>query len=98
VGAIYLLSKDLMLFKDFLDKYYKTDVLPELPETYQEAIVILAEQEPAYFTEYDISETVIRRFDEFKSKILANRSNSAALPGLMKRSHGNTYWYYYMYK
>jgi hypothetical protein len=99
-GAIYLLSKEMLLFKNLLEKYYGTEVLPTLPKSYQEAVIILSEQDqdPSYLTRYGISTSVIRRFNEFKSRILANGNNSQALPGLLKGDFGDTYWYYYMFK
>jgi len=97
-GAFYLLSKEMLLFEQLLKNNYRTDVLPTLSEPYQEAIVILAEQDPSYLELYDISDSVLKRYDEYKRVVLANRNNTAILPGLLKNSFGNTYWYYYMFK
>jgi hypothetical protein len=72
--------------------------LPELPKSFQEAVVIIWEQEPSYWEQYAVSESVIQRFNELRRQIQANRNNTAALPGLLKKSFGDTYWYYYMYK
>ena len=96
-GAFYLLSKQLHFFKDFIGKFYGTNVLPVLPEAYQEAIIILSEQEPSYLEQFVISPSVIVRFNEYKKQVTSNQNNSAALPGLLKKKFGNTYWYYYMY-
>jgi len=97
-GAFYLLSKELIMLEELISKNYRTAVLPTLPESFQEAIVILSEQDPSYLERYDISEPVINRYNEFRRQFLSNRNNSAMLPGLMKNSFGNTYWYYYMFK
>jgi len=96
-GAFYLLAKDIFLFKDLAEKFYATDVLPELPKSYQEAVILLSEDDPLYWEQFAISESVIQRFTELKRQILANQGNSAALPALLKRSFGDTYWYYYMF-
>ena len=96
-GAFYLLSKEILLFKAFVEKYYGTDVLPALPKSYQEAIIILSEQDPACLEQYAISEPVILRYQELRRLIGANRQNDAALPGLLKKSFGDTYWYYYLF-
>ena len=97
-GAFYLLAKELFLFEEFVKNNYRSDALPVLPESYQEAIVILSEQDPSYLELYDISESVIRRYNEYKKQYLANRNNTAILSGLLKKSYGGTYWYYYMFK
>jgi len=97
LGAYYLLSKELFLFKNFVESYYGTDVLPALPKSYQEALIILSEQDPSYWEKYNISSSVIQRFMEFKRQVLANK-NSSALPGLLKNSYGDTYWFYFMFK
>ena len=97
-GAFYLLSKEILLFKEFVEKYYGTAVLPALPKSYQEAVIILSEQDPSYLERFSISESVIRRFQELRRQVTANKSNNAALPGLLKKSFGDTYWYYYMFK
>ena len=96
-GAIYLLAKELFYFKDFIDRYYKTDLLPQLPKAFQEAIVILSEQDPSLLKMYDISDATIRRYNEYRRNVLANRNNTAALPGLLKTNFGDTYWYYQMF-
>ena len=97
-GAFYLLSKELFAFQELVDKFYATDVLPELPKSFQEAVIILYEQEPDNWEHYAISESVIQRFNEFRRQIQANRSYPAALPGLLEKNFGDTYWYYYLYK
>ena len=98
VGAFYLLTKDISLFKDFIEAFYGTEVLPELPKSFQEAAVIAYEMEPSVWEEMGVPASVIQRFNEYKRQILANNANTAALSGLLKRSFGDTYWYYYMFK
>ncbi|MDR0795929.1 MAG: DUF6057 family protein, partial [Tannerella sp.] len=92
------LSKEIVLFNGLLEKYYGTAVLPQLPVSFQEAVVILSEQDSSYLERYSISEPVINSFNDFRRQIVANKNNTAVLPGLLKKSHGNTYWYYYMFK
>ena len=96
VGAFYLLSKEILLFKELLEKHYGTDVLPALPKSYQEAVIIFAEQDPSQWELFDIPAPIIQRYNEFKRQVLANRGNTA-LPTLLRKSFGDTYWYYYMF-
>jgi hypothetical protein len=98
LGALYLLDKDLEAFRDFVEAAYGSDFLPVLPKSFQEAVIILAEQEPEYWAKFNISESVIRRYTDFRQQVLANRSSASALPALLYRSYGDTYWHYYMFK
>ncbi|MCD8193425.1 MAG: DUF6057 family protein, partial [Tannerellaceae bacterium] len=94
----YLLTKNLPAFGKMVDLYYGTEVLPVLPASFQEAIIILNEKEPEAWRQYGIPETTVRRFAEYKKQVLANSGNKDALPGLLRSSYGNTYWYYFMFK
>jgi hypothetical protein len=97
-GAFHLLTKNLDFFPEFLENHYDTAVLPELPKSFQEAVVIVWEQDPDYWERYNVSASVIQRFNELRRQVQANRNNTSTLPGLLKRNFGDTYWFYYMYK
>ena len=97
LGAMYLLAKDLEGFKALVEKYYGTEFLPVLPEHFQEAVIVMSEKEPDYWKRFNVSETIVARFTDYKKQVLANRNNSA-IAGLLNRSYGNTYWFYFMFK
>lgn len=97
LGAMYLLAKDLEGFKALLEKYYGTEFLPVLPVHFQEAVIVMSEKEPDYWKRFNASETIVARFTDYKKQVLANRNNSA-IAGLLNRSYGNTYWFYFMFK
>ncbi|MDR1356112.1 MAG: DUF6057 family protein [Tannerellaceae bacterium] len=99
-GAIYLLGKDMDGFRELIDKYFATPVLPALPVAFQEAAIILSEKDPDYLRRFDISEAVASRFAQYKRQVVeGNRSaNANALPSLLLRAYGDTYWYYFMFK
>lgn len=97
LGAMYLLAKNLEGFKVLMEKYYGTEFLPALPVHFQEAVIVMSEKEPDYWKRFNISETIVARFADYKKQVLANRNNSA-LAGLLNRSYGNTYWFYFMFK
>ena len=97
-GVFYLLAKDVTRFKTLVETYYGTDLLPSLPVSFQEAVIILSEKDPDYWKRFGVSESIVGRFTDYKRQVLAGRNNSNALPGLMYRSYGDTYWYYYMFK
>ena len=95
--AMYLLAKDLEGFKALVEKYYGTEFLPVLPVHFQEAVIVMSEKEPDYWKRFNVSETIVARFTDYKKQVLANRNNSA-IAGLLNRSYGNTYWFYFMFK
>ena len=97
LGAMYLLAKDLEGFKALVEKYYGTEFLPVLPVHLQEAVIVMSEKEPDYWKRFNVSETIVARFTDYKKQVLANRNNSA-IAGLLNRSYGNTYWFYFMFK
>lgn len=96
--AFCLLAKELPYFEEIVKRNYRTAVLPALPESYQEALIILHEQDPDALEAYDISESVYNRFADFRRQVLPNKNNPSALRGLLKKTFGDTYWYYYMFK
>ena len=98
LGAFYLLAKDLDGFKNLIEKYYGTEVLPVLPVSFQEALFILSEKEADYWKRFNLPDALQQRFYAYKQAVLAGQRNQSALPGLMYRSFGNTYWFYFMFK
>jgi hypothetical protein len=96
VGTGYLLLKNLDTFGKLIDAYYHTDVLPSLPVSFQEAIIILHEAEPEIWGHYHVSESIIRRFADFKRLIQTNRGNPPVAEAT--RLFGDTYWCYFMFK
>lgn len=97
-GVVLLLGKELNGFKQLVEQYYGTPALSSLPVSFQEAVILMAEQDTAYWKQMNISQPVIDRYNGYKRIVLQNRSNPRALPELLKKSFGNTYWYYYSYK
>lgn len=97
LGTTYLVCKEMNLFQQFLDQYYGTDILPALPRSFQEAVIILHEKDPEQWKKYGIGDQIIRRFTGYKQQVLAYKNDPAA-PGLLHRSFGDTYWFYFMFK
>lgn len=95
LGCIYLLASDLTDFMDLVDKYYSTEVLPVLPKSFQEAVLIWAEQHPGAEEKYDISPEVLANYAAFRDFYLKNKSNSG-LQSQLKARFGDTYWVYFL--
>lgn len=98
LGALYLLAKDMDGFGKMVETYYGTAVLPALPKSFQEAVITLSENDSGYWKRFDVAPEVVQRFGEYKREVLSSRSNPSMLPGLMKRSYGDTFWFYFMFK
>jgi hypothetical protein len=96
VGVGYLLMKDLGAFENLLNSYYTTDAAASLPVSFQEAVIILYEATPERWTHYHVSESIVRRFADFKGLIKTNRDNPPVAEAA--RLFGDTYWFYYMFK
>lgn len=96
-GAARLLAKEMKPFQELIETYYGTPVLPSLPRSFQEAVLILSEDDPAYRKRFDISEQLIQGFAAFKKQVQTNRSNPS-LPALSEKAFGDTYWHYYLFK
>jgi hypothetical protein len=96
-GAAYLIVKEMAFFQELVENYYGSDVLPVLPKSFQEAVIILSEQNPTYWEQFHIPDATIRRFAEFRKQVIADKGNPS-LPKLLMRNYGDTYWYYYMFK
>jgi hypothetical protein len=97
-GAMYLLDKRMPEFKEFVETTYGTEALPVLPKSFQEAVIILSEQDPEYWAQFHVSESTMQRYADFRQKVLANRNSASSLPALMQQRFGDTYWYYFMFK
>jgi hypothetical protein len=96
-GAMCLLTKDLDLFKELIDKYWGTEVLSALPLSFQEAVIVLNEGDSGSWKERGVSQPVITRFERYKRLILENKNNPR-LADFVKKLYGDTYWYYFMFK
>jgi hypothetical protein len=89
----YLLQKDLDKFLEFLP-LVKTMNYPELPLAFQEALVYaktLLPEWPEALKAYPIASNVSKRIEEYARAFSSGGNKNAAA---MKRSFGNTYWYY----
>lgn len=98
VGTSYLLEKNVQAFKQMIEKYAGTKVLPVLPKSFQEAVVLYYEKEPERWKQLGASDAVINRFDSYRRVILQNRAMLASLQGEIAQSFGDSYWFYYTFK
>ena len=94
IGCSYLLAKELEKFKDFLFVISKEQVIPI---HFQEALLILASDEPTLLEQFTIDTATINRFKLFQQDIRKASKDSYGLTQL-QRKYGDTYWFYYFCK
>lgn len=93
IGCSYLLAKELDKFKSFLAKASHK----ELPVHFQEALLILASDEPALLEQFTVDATTMNRFKLFQQDIRKASKDTYGLTQL-QRKYGDTYWFYYYCK
>lgn len=76
-------------------KRYSTFYKGPLPKHYAEAMVLYNSLYKE--TLLSVSPDIKKKFNQFL-KLKAEQNNSASAKNIMRRSYGNTYWWYYMYK
>ena len=92
----YLLNKDLERFYQIVSRLYGTETMPELPQSFAEALLIYSTQNKSVQGNYPIDETTQRKFLEFQNFVAQNYNNKS-LASIMRKSYGETYWYYYWF-
>lgn len=95
LGGIYLLASDLTDFMDMVDRYYGTDVMPTLPQSFQEAVLVYAEHFPGMEEKYGLSSDVLANYAAFRDFYHKNK-NSPSLQSQLKARFGDTYWVYFL--
>lgn len=95
VIACLLLDQNFDNIRYFVENYYDTPVLPELPVRLQEAVVTYSERDMDYCRRYGVSEQTIARFASFRQKVLALRhQRTTANPKQQLPEFRDTFWYF----
>lgn len=96
LGVSYLLNKDMEGFRRFLDKYYRTEVLQQLPPVFQQGVIALFQQEKERWEEYALSPQIVNLYNQYRDLYFKNQ-RQANVKNVMARSFGHTFWYYLMF-
>ncbi len=97
LASVYLYAKQINLFIEHINEYYNTDeLLLNLPEKFQEAIIIFSENNPAEWDRYNIKPDIVEKYVIYKQMFLENQ-HKPNIAEIMNRSFGNTYWFYFMF-
>ena len=87
LGIYYLLDCDFDAFRAFLDEFYGTEALPELPLAFQEAACMMSSAERGYWKQVGVDPAVNRRYGDFARRLST---------GLDMEKYSDTFWYYVM--
>ena len=90
--AFLLLQKDFNQIKAFVDTYYGTPILPELPVRLQEAVVSYAEKDADYCLGHGVTQQTLERFADFRQKTLGARRSGGNVKAAL-RGYTETFWY-----
>ncbi len=77
LGSLYLLSKDVVRFKEMLELFYGTPALPEgkLPASFQEGVLVFSGGNQEVLARYHIEPSTFARFSSFVKQPKAERQN-----------------------
>lgn len=92
----YLIKKELGKFKQMIDRYAGSPLLPKLPTIYQEALIVIHEITPEMLDKYELDQKVLDKYAQFRKEVLSNRNNKN-LANILYRTYGQTYWYYMIF-
>lgn len=95
--ALYLSTGKMKKYRSLVEKYYGTPVWPSLAVSHQEAVILLAPDDPKYWVQHGVSLDVEQRYGAF-SQDLVQKRNYMNFEQWMAENYGNTYWYYLMFK
>ncbi len=97
LASIFLFEKQMTPFRELIEAYYPAEVSPTaLPERFQEAIMILYEDNPQAWDRYGISPQVVSNYENYRELFMIN-SDKTNLAEILYPHFGHTYWYYYMF-
>lgn len=96
LGLSYLLSKNVEGFHRFLDRYYGTDCLKQLPLSFQQGVIVVFQQEKEKWNKYNLSPEVISLYNKYRDIYFQNQRNPN-LKNILAKSFGNTFWYCLMF-
>ena len=96
LGLSYLLNKNMEGFRYFLDKYYGTESLQQLPVVFQQGVIALFQQEKDKWENYHLSPQVVNLYSQYRDLYFKNQ-RQPNLKNIMARSFGYTFWYYLMF-
>lgn len=96
LGLSYLLAKDMPGFCAFLEKYYGTAALNELPLAFQQGVVTAYPQDEEKQKIFGIRPQVREHYVRFMAQLQQAQGRSAGAPQ-MSEEDMYSFWYYYLF-
>ena len=96
--ALLLLMKQVSEVRHFVETYYGTAVLPELPSLVQQALVVASEDNLDWCRSHGVGSAVLTCFDQFRQRYAAALRAGEKPAQALRREFGSTFWYYYLFK
>ena len=95
--AFVLLAKDGKSIKRFVEDYYGTDIMKDVPVIMQQALIAVSEDDLDYCRMHGVTQETINGYEAYKIAYLNARSSGKNPASALKRDYRRTYWYYYMF-
>lgn len=92
--AYLLLANDVPHIDSFVDEFYGTPVMPDMPVRLQEAVLAAHETDLDYCREHGVSETTIAEYKKLKQLFVQARNNDPVAASSLTKQYAHTYWYY----
>lgn len=96
--AFLMLAKDRKNVNRFVERYAGTEILKTVPPLFQQAVMIMNENDPAYCRRYGVSENVVESYGDFRRKYLSAIENRRSAAADLLGEYGKSYWYYFLFK
>lgn len=94
-GSASLMTRNIQEFRYVADAYLRSH--KTMPVSFQEALIILYENDEGRWVDYGISKEVQDNFNRFKESLNRVKTSKIGMNDL-KKEFGGTYWYYFMFK
>lgn len=88
-----LINKDMGKFKQLLSYCYKYMKRPVLPRHYEEALLLISQQDPGILSSYPVRKERAQQFNEF----LQLMKQGGLFEKVLAEKYGNSFWYYYRF-
>lgn len=97
LSGFLLLNRNLVAFRELYDTYYHTDAWSELSLSQQQAVIALEQDSPGNWAKMGVSLATEQAYGSF-AQDLADKRGYINFVEEMAKNHGNTYWFYLMFK
>lgn len=94
--GLCLIEKDIPTFARLIEKYHASPALTKMPAHFQEAIIMVYENDPGRWEELGVTQRVKQRYEEYRKTFIAYRGTQMLQRKMAVRFH-DTLWYHFMF-